>query len=401
MPNKKRKKTSNNKIGVILIVAIIIIVSALSLYFFRDRLPFDFSSLFNRTEETGGNGETGDVYGDFSYNSVLSGLDKVTLPEQFDVDNLTEVHFIDVGQGDAIVIMLPDGKVCIIDAGSGTSVSKATREKYLAYLSDNLNISYIDYMIVTHADSDHYNILPYVVSLYRIGHLYYNVNTKSGYQTFINNALPKVDGTKTAFSSRLSAPITIIGVDYKLSIYVIGSLPGATSATNSNSLITVFEYGGRTVVFTGDAEKGTEEWFVAQLPSSFDADVLKVGHHGSHSSTSDAFLSKIKCEYAVICVGEGNGYNHPHAEPMASLDSKGLATYRTDVHGHVALYIDGDGDFGFAVEKNEPAQNNSVGRNVMKITIVVVTDSVSNAARRESQNMLFGLFFFFKYTVIC
>ena len=162
------------------------------------------------------------------------------------------------------------------------------------------------------------------------------------------------------------------GDGYEFEIFAPGNtgFEGAESVKNSMSIMCVLTYGGRTVLFTGDAEVETEEWFIS-LPevADLDVDVLKVGHHGSESCTSQAFMEAIKPEYALISCDNGTAYGHPHAVTMNTLFAFGTVTYRTNRHGNVVLYLDDDGDFGFLPENDVPVENNKLGINPLTITL--------------------------------
>jgi len=340
-----KKKTRNLIIVIVIVLAVI--VGGLVWYFYSKK----------GAEET----RTG---GDYEYTSVHSG--HVKLPDRFDLSTLLEVHFVDVGQGDAIVLMLPDGKVMCIDLGSGTSLSNAVRDKYFNFLRDDVKIKAVDYLIITHPDSDHYNMGVKLLNDFDVKNIYYNEYAgKAGYDNFVAKA--KEEEGAELFAVKTRGTFVVTGVGYSFTIYAIGS----ASNSNALSLITVFTYGTRKVIFTGDAEVSTESWFITQIPSNFDADVLKVGHHGSRSCTSQAFLSAIKVEFAVISCGVNNTYGHPHSETMKRLSDNGIVTYRTDVHGNVTLYIDGDGDMGFATQKSAPAENNPTKKDTKIIALVI------------------------------
>lgn len=291
--------------------------------------------------------------------------------------DILEVHFIDVGQGDAIVTMLPDGKILLIDAGSGTSVSNAIKNDYKAYLKDTLNVDEIDYMIITHADSDHVNMAKDVLELYDVHNIYFNeYDTEKTSKTYINfKAAAKSETTAKGKAvcneiKNESKKYSIDGGSYKLDIYAVGStdVSGESSFANAISILCILEYGGRRVMFTGDAEAETERWFMSEIgESGVDIDVLKVGHHGSRTCSTKEFIDFVKPEYAVISCGTNNTYRHPHPETMTTLFNYGAVTYRTDRHGDIVLRIDEDGDFGFLPEKNVQVENNTKNRDALTI----------------------------------
>ncbi len=291
--------------------------------------------------------------------------------------DILEVHFIDIGQGDAIVAMLPDGKILLIDAGSGTSVSNATKAKYNTYLERTLAVDEIDYMIITHPDSDHVNMAQDVLKNYDVHNIYFNEydteKTSKTYTNFKDAAKSETTSTGKAVCNEIKADSKTFNIDggsYKLDIYAVGdtNVKGDSSFANAISIICILEYGGRKVMFTGDAEAATERWFMSELgENGVDIDVLKVGHHGSRTCTTKEFIDYVKPEYAVISCGENNSYSHPHPETMTTLFDYGAVTYRTDRHGDIVLYIDEDGDFGFLPEKNVQVENNTKNRDVFTI----------------------------------
>lgn len=309
-----------------------------------------------------------DIFGgntnDYLCTSILSGKSNILLPSEFDLNSLLEVHFIDIGQGDAMAIMLPDGKIFFIDAGSGTNASKSTKESYNKYLSDNLHVDKVEYMVVTHSHTDHFNLFEGVLTQYQVDMVLFNndATPSKSYESFCNKAKDENNVNIVEISNGEDSILIIESDKYKITIFSAGNdgFKGAKSEENSMSIICLLEYGTVKVLFTGDAEKETEQWFVQYALSNnidIDVDVLKVGHHGSNSSSTTLFLDNIKPEYAVISCGENNSFDHPSIETMDSFYNYGIATYRTDKHGSVVLYIDSDGDFGFLPEKNASVEN--------------------------------------------
>lgn len=304
--------------------------------------------------------------------SFHSGNATVTIPSEFNLAEMVEVHFIDIEQGDAIYISFPGGENVIIDAGSGTGartsatngVKKEVRERYDAYL-ESLNITKVSHLISTHPDSDHINMLVYALDRFDVDNIYYNnvEGHSASYSYFLQQAAAETGVNLHPIGDKNSEYVwTAESAEYgyKLSIYA----PGTDRFTdvNSMSVMCLLEYGGVKVLFTGDAHTDTEEWFVnlmkTKYPSGLDIDVLKVGHHGSQSSSSQAFLEYLKPEYGVISVGQTNTYDHPSPFAMNRLFEAGVATYRTNRHGNIVLYMDSDGDFGFISDIDVPLDNN-------------------------------------------
>lgn len=360
----KKRGLSGREIFLIFIIAVLIVALLVSI-FAGDDLFSGLRGVNDDGNTQGPSDETGDnvLVG---YNAVYFGSTPVYLPAEIDAESSLQLHFVNVGQGDGIVCKLPDGKILLIDAGSGTSVSAATRATYLSYLSSTVAIERVDYMVITHPDSDHVNMAASVLEAYDVYNIYYNdyANASKTYTSFMTAAQAETCAELYVIESE-SETFRIEGENYVFTLYAPGNtgFSGADSATNSMSIICVLEYGGRTVLLMGDAEVETEEWFMAEVDEDFDADVLKVGHHGSSSCTSTDFLDFIDAEYAVISCGLGNSYGHPTAQTMNRLFSYGLVTYRTDRHGNIVLFIDSDGDFAFLPDNPVQVENNTKERN--------------------------------------
>lgn len=274
-----------------------------------------------------------------------------------------QVHFIDVGQGDAILVRFPDGKDMIVDAGSGTSENSTVRNDYLDYL-ESIQLDAVDYMIVTHDHTDHMNFLDNVLDEYVVKNVYYNGYNGSPNTATYGKLIDKInaeDGVQAIAFDGDGDTYEINGSGYSVKIYAPGYMRFSDDRNYMSPFVTL-EYAGRKVLLTGDAEEESETWFLDTLGDELlDVDVLKVGHHGSEKGTCTRFLDEIKPEFAVICVGDGNDYDHPTPATMNDLFDYGIVTYRTDRHGNIVLYVDNEGDFGFLPEKAVITENNSKG----------------------------------------
>lgn len=361
------KKIALNPRSIVILAIVVLVVIALLVVSYK--LGWIDLTKINDSFTQQSNGSSSTDKGGTSGGSV-SGLAGT------DIDGAAlSVHFIDIGQGDAISIKLPDGKFFLIDAGSGSGAypSTATKNKYSSYLTDTLSIGEIDYLMITHPDADHVNMASKILDDFVVKNIYFNnyyTNGTQTYKTFTDKARSEEGATVNEITT--ATTFTIQNAGYRIDIYAPGNsgFTGAESKTNSMSIMCVLSYGGRKVMFTGDGEVETEEWFMGTVgESELDVDVLKVGHHGSHSCTSTAFVEFIKPEYAVISCGEGNKYKHPHQETMTTLNTYGVATYRTDQNGNIVLYLDDDGDFGFTLQKEGAAQNNSQNRDGRVISL--------------------------------
>jgi competence protein ComEC len=234
-------------------------------------------------------------------------------------------HFIDVGQSDAILIEA-NGTVILVDGGDDS----ANVEDYL----QAQGIQDIDLMVATHPREDHIEGLIDVLVLYDVHEVWTSGATHDS-QTYQNFAAYVTDegATKRDVSRGYSAQMGALEID------VLHPRPPLTGNLNQDSLVLHMSCGQLDVLLTGDATTGSEARMLAAGVLG-DVEVLKVGHHGSDTSTSADFLSAITPEDAVISVGAGNTYGHPHQETLDRLAAAGVTAYRTDLDGTVTLTSD-------------------------------------------------------------
>lgn len=240
-----------------------------------------------------------------------------------------KVHYIDVGQGDSILIEQGD-MTMLIDAGEKNKGTVVTR-----YL-DSLNIDDIDYLIGTHPHSDHIGGMATVINSISVKNAIIpnkEHDTKT-YEAFIDALIDKNVNTIPA------AP----GETYSLGeakFTVLGPVKSNYKDLNDWSVVIKLTYGNKSFMFTGDAEKLAESDIISK-GYDLSADVLKIGHHGSTTSTSTAFLNKVSPTYAVISCAVENSYGHPHDETIDLLNSKNITLYGTYKNGTVIAICDGN-----------------------------------------------------------
>ena len=244
----------------------------------------------------------------------------------FNGDTL-RVNYIDVGQGDSIFIQLPNKETMLIDAGEAYEV-----DNVINYLN-NLGIKKIDYVVGTHPHTDHIGGLEEVINTFDVGAIYMpkvssNSKTFEDLLTTISNKGLKV---KTAKSG-----VVVLDED-NLKLEFIAPNSDNYSNLNNYSAVLKLTYLDNTFLFMGDAETLSED----EITSDVDADVIKVGHHGSDSSSSVEFVKKVSPEYAIIMVGEGNSYNHPYQSIIDRYESVGAKVLRTDLDGNIICDSDG------------------------------------------------------------
>lgn len=267
------------------------------------------------------------------------------------------IHFVDVGQGDGIVLQLPGGETMIIDAGPGKSSNLI-----LDYI-DGLGITTFDYLVLTHSDEDHVGKMDDVLNKYEVKKVYRPnvaediIDTKA-YSAFLE-AVKNEQGVIDCFSD-YNADFGSVENGWHFDFITptleqYSSVKSSSSESkNAISPIMQLSYGGRKILFTGDANETSEEWFADAVQiggmqkSYYDVDVLKVGHHGSSGFTTAAFLDVVRPEYAVISYGVDNKYGHPHTEALVRLNAIGVSEseiYGTGEYGTVVLKLsDTDGD---------------------------------------------------------
>ena len=242
------------------------------------------------------------------------------------------VDFIDVGQGDATLIEA-DGTAILVDGGDASA--SATVEDYLQAQGSQD----IDLMVATHPHADHIGGLIDVLAHYGVHEIWTNGDT-SGSQTYGDFALAVVQ--EQAAGATLREVTRGYTAEFDgLNISVLHP-PSLTGDTNEDSLVLRLTCGMVDILLVGDATTDSEANMLAEEGLLTDVEVLKVGHHGSNTSTSDAFLTAVTPEDAVISVGAGNTYGHPHQQTLDRLAARGVTVYRTDEDGTVTLTSDCD-----------------------------------------------------------
>lgn len=238
------------------------------------------------------------------------------------------VHFLDVGQADA-AILLCDGQAMMIDGGNA-----ADSQLVYAYLTQTLGLSYLDVVIATHPHEDHIGGLSAALNACSVGKLYSPVTS---WTTKVFSSMQKY-----AQQQGLSLTIPQKGEQFSLGEAVITFLSDGQgfSDTNDMSLVLRVDYGETSFLFTGDAEWDAEHALLSD-GVNLSCTVLKVGHHGSETSTCYAFLREIMPQYAVISVGKGNSYGHPAESTLSRLRDAGANILRTDESGTIICYSDG------------------------------------------------------------
>ncbi|ERI93891.1 metallo-beta-lactamase domain protein [Clostridiales bacterium oral taxon 876 str. F0540] len=237
------------------------------------------------------------------------------------------VHYIDVGQADSILVQV-NNRNLLIDAGNNDD-----KDKIISYLQKQ-GVKRLDYVVATHPHEDHIGGMSAVVRKFPIGDFYAPKVTNTT-KTF-ENMITSLNGKKIK-AAKAGVDLNL-GENTKCEILAPNS--DKYEDLNNYSAVIKITYGENKFLFMGDAEKLSENEI---LSKNFDisSDVIKIGHHGSSSSSGKAFLDKVSPKIAVISCGRNNDYGHPHKETLSELKTRKITTYRTDIDGTIVLIADG------------------------------------------------------------
>lgn len=247
-------------------------------------------------------------------------------------DDGLRVHFLDVGQGDAILIETPDDVRVLIDGGPDKVVLSE-----LASIVPLFDTS-IDMVIATHPDTDHIGGLSGVLEHYAIGTVLLTEN--EGESSAAEAFAEAVQLEDAAVVHARRGMRFLLGASTSMQV-LFPETDASDMESNTSSIVVKVEYGDTSFLFTGDAPKNIEEYLVLVEGEHLQSDVLKVGHHGSRTSTSDLFLDEVAPAYAIISASAENSYGHPHVEVTDALFNAGVHTFSTAEEGTITLVSDG------------------------------------------------------------
>ena len=249
------------------------------------------------------------------------------------VDKKLEIHFVDVGQGDACLIITPLNKKILIDGGGSEFGSFNVGEKtLLPYLLDR-RINKLDYIIISHFDSDHVRFYSIIIGK--------QFDSSKNYEEFL----------KLIKKNKINLYAVEIGRKIKIEegLYFNVLWPDSKNiisenGINNNSLVFKMEYNKFSILFTGDIEKVAEEAILKKYKEAnvLKSTILKVAHHGSKSSSIEEFLEKVKPKIALIGVGEKNTFGHPNVGVLKRLRKNNSKIYRTDLDGEITIITNGN-----------------------------------------------------------
>ncbi|MDO8579691.1 MAG: ComEC/Rec2 family competence protein [bacterium] len=246
---------------------------------------------------------------------------------------LLEIYFLDIGQGDAVYIRTPGGHDMLIDGGPSRIILQKLSEVMPFYDRS------IDVVIETHPDADHIGGLPSVLERYRIGlFIEPGINSKN----VIDDELHRLRAEKD-IPSKLARRGMIInfgdGSHFDI-LYPDTNVSGFKN-TNDASIVGQMKYGSTTIMLTGDSPKKIENYLIGMDGEFLKSDVLKAGHHGSHTSSGEKYVKAVAPQYVVISAGKKNRYGHPHADVLKIFEKLGIQIIRTDREGTIKFVSDG------------------------------------------------------------
>lgn len=240
------------------------------------------------------------------------------------------VDVLDVGQGDSLLITTPSGVRMLIDTGQNQAVLTALGSVLPAHVHE------LDAVLLTHPDLDHIGGTIPLFDTYTVAHLLYASSSKA---TDATNAIDALVVPRRALQR---GDIVLIDPVHNIRADVLA--PDGTwnpNDTNDGSIVLKLTYGATCFLFMGDASVAVEQELVSRYGTELDCDALKVGHHGSDTSTHETFLGYVSPQYAVISAGHDNDFGHPHQSVLDLLSAFNIIVRRTDEHGTVRLRSDG------------------------------------------------------------
>ena len=338
IPILKTKKWWSNLIGFSIIFILIICCSnVISLFHTKDyKIRYEE---YYKTELVYQNGENDEYFEDDKIISKENELkdnfenseevsNNNTNSNKETIENKIKIHYIDVGQGDSIFIELPNDDTMLIDAG------EYSKGKIIESYIKNLGFSEINYLVGTHPHADHIGGLAHIINTFEIENIYMPkvISTSQTYENLLNTISQKELKVITA-----KAGVEIINSN-NLKVNIISPANSSYNNLNNYSAVIKINYKNKSFLFMGDAEETIEN----EILTDVKADVIKVGHHGSDTSSGESFVSRVRPKYAIIMVGTNNRYDHPYQSIIDRWKNIGATIYRTDLNGNIIITSDGN-----------------------------------------------------------
>ncbi len=245
-------------------------------------------------------------------------------------EDVLSVYFIDVGQADSALFIFPSGETLLIDAGNSTDGN------LVCGIIEKLGINKIDFVIATHPHEDHIGGMVDVLNTFKVGTFYMPdaINTTSYYENMLDTLLEKEIDVNIAKAG-------LIIKDGEEKIEILSPKDKKYDDLNHYSLVAKVTYKDNSFLITGDAEAVNEREMLGSFGDRLKSDVLKVGHHGSSTSSTSEFIEAVSPSLAVISVGADNDYGHPHRETKSTLEKANISYLRTDEVGTILVESDG------------------------------------------------------------
>lgn len=254
-------------------------------------------------------------------------------------DRALEVHVIDVDQGDSTLIITPDKKSILIDAGEDIYARNVIRELKIS------GVNQIDIIVATHFDKDHIGGMDKIINTFKISNVFVppGVVSHQDYYEFIDSCKnkgikPSVINNFVSFKLGAETTIDFLSPIYSDIKYEIESEITYSEEINKNSIVFSLRCLGHKLIFTGDIDSEVED-SILNLYNLENTSFLKVAHHGSKSSTSENFIKELTPKISSISCGYGNRYGHPHKETLNTLNKYKSRIYRTDINGNMTFYF--------------------------------------------------------------
>lgn len=263
---------------------------------------------------------------------VASTVSNIRFPWGTSQRQYLQVHYLDVGQGDSALIETPSGVQVLIDGGSdGRVLSKLSHE--MSFFDRD-----IDIVVGTHPDKDHIGGLIDVLKRYT-AHTILTTENKGDTSTYsLYNKLKKAEGADVLNVQR--GQVFILDASTTLRVLFPDSDP-TDMESNTSSIVLQLIYGSSTFMFTGDSPKSIEEYLVHVEGAGLKSDVLKLGHHGSRTSSSEVYIDTVQPKFAIISAGKNNKYGHPHVEVTDMLFNRHIPMLETSKEGTITMLSDG------------------------------------------------------------
>jgi competence protein ComEC len=249
-----------------------------------------------------------------------------------------EIVFLDIGQGDATFITFPDGSTMLVDCAKDARVMEALGRVMRFYERT------IDYLLITHPDLDHYGGCIDVMDRFDVGHVVYNGFQKNG-DSFWKEFMQAIERETEAGAEYIKIDgeqVWNIASTTLHFLYPDAPVSEIDRDSNNSSIIFKLSFGEQDVLLTGDAEDEVEQYLVETYGDVLDVEVLKAGHHGSGSSSIQAFVDEASPDIAVISAGKDNQYGHPSLRVLRRLERADADIWRTDLFGDILIYIEKD-----------------------------------------------------------